>query len=332
MAVSKRGPNTPSGKEKSSKNAVSHGLRSTQIVTPNEVIVYDNFLNELIDFYKPEGPIERLQLERIATCKAKLKSLYDLEQAKQELLLQEHDAGSNKYIDKMTHLDPLVRGMLKESLMLKELVLPCDLNAELLADIVSEIDKFNGELSSDKDLKKYFPALTAYLDAIKSDATELHVRLMAVYEKLKRVIEDGEDYSEGLKALAVAINQSQDSRSSATPEALALERELDQYQEQARKKRGDKFTVQINMGLGKFPDQAKLKLVFASFRTILHAYQSCHQSIGEVQSSLALHKRTLTLPLDEADLLMRYQTSWERRLSTLIGEFMQLQRSRLLNG
>ena len=328
MASAKRGPNTPSGKEKSSKNAVSHGLRSTQIVTPNEVVVYDNFLNELIDFYKPEGPIERLQLERIATCKAKLKSLYDLEQAKQELLLQEHDASSIKYIDKMTHLDPLVRGMLKESLMLKELVLPCDLSAELLAEIVSEIDKFNGELSSDKDVKKHLPVLAAYLDAIKSDATELHVRLMAVYEKLKRAIEDGEDYSEGLKALV--SNQSQDSHSRATPEALALERELDQYQEQARKRRGDKFTVQINMGLGKFPDQAKLKLVFESFRTILRAYQSSHQVIGEVQSSLALHKRTLTLPLDEADLLMRYQTSWERRLSTLNGKFMQLQRLRML--
>ena len=329
MAPAKRGPNTPSGKEKSSQNAVTHGLRSTQIVTPSEVVSYDSFLNELLDFYKPEGPIERLQLERIATCKAKLKSLYDLEQAKQELLIQEHDASSNKYIDKMTYLGPLERGMLKELLRYKELVLPCDLNDDLLVEIVGEIDGFNGELSSDDEIRKHFPSLTAYLDALKSDATELHVRLMAIHEKLKRVIEDGDGYCEGLKILV--FNQAQSPSSTTTPEALALERELDEYQEQARKRRGDKFTVQINVGLGKFPDQPKLKLAFASFRTILHAYQSSHQAIGEVQSSLALHKRTLTLPVEEADLLMRYQTSWERRLSTLIGEFMQLQRLRLLN-
>ena len=329
MAPAKRGPNTPSGKEKSSQNAVTHGLRSTQIVTPSEVVSYDSFLNELLDFYKPEGPIERLQLERIATCKAKLKSLYDLEQAKQELLIQEHDASSNKYIDKMTYLDPLERGMLKELLRYEKLVLPCDLNDDLLVEIVGEIDGFNGELSSDDEIRKHFPSLTAYLDALKSDATELHVRLMAIHEKLKRVIEDGDGYCEGLKILV--FNQAQSPSSTTTPEALALERELDEYQEQARKRRGDKFTVQINVGLGKFPDQPKLKLAFASFRTILHAYQSSHQLIGEVQSSLSLRKRTLTLPVEEADLLMRYQTSWERRLSTLIGEFMQLQRLRLLN-
>ena len=329
MAPAKRGPNTPSGKEKSSKNAVSHGLRSTQIVTSSEVVSYDNFLNELIDFYKPEGPIERLQLERIATCKAKLKSLYDLEQAKQELLIQEHDTRSNNYIDKMTHLAPLVRGMLKELLIYKESVLPCDLNDDLLADIVGEIDGFGGKLDSNDEIKKYFPKLTAYLDVIESDTAELHMKLMAIHENLKRIIEDGDNYCEALKALA--LNASQDRLSSATPEALALERELDEHQEQARKRQEEKFTLQINVGLDKFPDQSKLKLAFESFRTIFHAYQSSHQLIGEVQSSLALHKRTLTLPVEEADLLMRYQTSWERRLSTLIGEFMQLQRLRLLN-
>lgn len=38
---------------------------------------------------------------------------------------------------------------------------------------------------------------------------------------------------------------------------------------------------------------------------------------------------TVSLPIEEADLLMRYQTAWERRLSTSMGEFMRMQEMRI---
>jgi hypothetical protein len=39
---------------------------------------------------------------------------------------------------------------------------------------------------------------------------------------------------------------------------------------------------------------------------------------------LALIVKSLVLPQTEADLLLRYQTTWERRLSTEVGVFVDL--------
>ena len=72
MAGNKRGPKTELGKQQSAKNSTTHGARSESITGPNEQAHFDTFLKELIDFYKPQGPLEKLQLERIATCTAKL--------------------------------------------------------------------------------------------------------------------------------------------------------------------------------------------------------------------------------------------------------------------
>lgn len=38
--------------------------------------------------------------------------------------------------------------------------------------------------------------------------------------------------------------------------------------------------------------------------------------------------KSVTLPSNESDLLMRYQTTLERRLSSAIGELLALQRQR----
>ena len=121
MAGTKRGPKTELGKRQSAKNSTTHGARSESITGPNEQAHFDTFLKELIDFYKPQGPLEKLQLERIATCKAKLKSLYELEQAKLRLLIDKHQADTNKYISDYPGLDPLVRGMMKELFLLEKL-------------------------------------------------------------------------------------------------------------------------------------------------------------------------------------------------------------------
>ena len=336
MAPAKRGPNTPSGKEKSSKNAVTHGLRSTQPVSTEEINDHDSFLKELVEFYKPKGPIEQLQLERIATCKAKLNSLYELERAKQALLIDQHRADTDKYIKESFGSSPLVRGMMKELFLLEKIgypypnfiFLPCQLNIKLLSEIVDEIDAFHGELISDADLKKYFPNLSTYLEGVDSDESALHVRLVAIAEQLEKIISD-DGYHEAVKL--IFRDKLKRVKLGPTPEDLEFDRQLEKHQEQTYKRLNLKPKVIVKDPPKQFPNQEKLTLVFKSFKTIYAAYITTQESAQSIRKKIDLHQRALSLPSEEADLLMRYQTSWERRLSTLIGELMQLQRLRALN-
>ena len=335
MAGSKRGPKTELGKQKSAKNSTTHGARSEAITGPGEEAHFDNFLKELIDFYQPQGPLEKLQLERIAICKAKLKSLYELEQAKLTLLIDQHQADNNKYISDYPGLDPLVRGMMKELFLLEKLgfsnqiCLPCQLTVEYLSDIVTEIDSFDGVLISDDDLRNYFPRLSSYLDNVESNEAALYVRLLGVGQQLEKIISD-DGYHEAVKLLF--HDKFKKVVRKPTPEEIEFDRQLELYQEQSRKRLGLKPRVIVKDPPVEFPNQEKLTSLFKAFKTLHKAYLVTKVKAKAVRSTIELHQRALSLPYEEADLLMRYQTSWERRLSTLIGEFMQLRRMRLLEG
>lgn len=338
MIVSKRGPKTESGKRKSAKNSTTHGARSQVITSPKEQVHFDGFLKELIDFYQPQGPIEQMQLERIATCKTKLKSLYELEQAKLALLIDQHKDNTDQYISEFSDLSPLVLGMIRELFFLETLglpdqvCLPCQLTIQLLSDIVAEIDSFVGVLASDDELRDYFPQLVAYLNGLESREAALHARLLGISHQLEKVIND-KDYYEAVKL--IFHEKFQEVIPEPTPEELDFDRQVELHQKkQANSRNGIKVRAKTKVVIKdsaiEFPDQEKLTSAFKTFKSIHQAYLMALETAESVRSRIQLHERALSLPNDEADLLMRYQTSWERRLSTLIGEFMQLRRMRLL--
>jgi len=78
------GPKSAAGKAKSSQNAVSHGLTSNRVM-PDEIRMVEEFTQELTHYYKPESPLEVLQIQRIAFCRAKLAKLKDMEVAGREI-------------------------------------------------------------------------------------------------------------------------------------------------------------------------------------------------------------------------------------------------------
>lgn len=73
-ALKSTGPTTVEGKICSSKNAVTHGLLSKDLVvhgeSPSE---YEIFRKSLIDTFQPEGSIELLLVEKIASCAWRLR-------------------------------------------------------------------------------------------------------------------------------------------------------------------------------------------------------------------------------------------------------------------
>ena len=87
MTTEKRGggPKTAKGKARSSVNATTHGLNSRVQSNSEEKALVQAYIKELADYYDPQSPLEKLQIERIAICRAKLHYLYELEQIKLSL-------------------------------------------------------------------------------------------------------------------------------------------------------------------------------------------------------------------------------------------------------
>ena len=61
------GPNTARGKQRSSTNAIRHGLTGRIVVLPTEDMdVYNSFSKELVDSLNPESPMERQLAQTVA--------------------------------------------------------------------------------------------------------------------------------------------------------------------------------------------------------------------------------------------------------------------------
>jgi len=95
------GPKSAAGKAKSSQNAVSHGLTSNRVM-PDEIRMVEEFTQELIHYYKPESPLEVLQIQRIAFCRAKLAKLIDMEVAGREIARRQIDLQPELVVQKLT--------------------------------------------------------------------------------------------------------------------------------------------------------------------------------------------------------------------------------------
>jgi hypothetical protein len=65
-ALKSTGPNTPEGKERSSQNAIKHGLLSKAVIVEGETMdAYDVFRETVFDDLQPKGAMETLLVEKI---------------------------------------------------------------------------------------------------------------------------------------------------------------------------------------------------------------------------------------------------------------------------
>ena len=74
------GPKSKTGKAVSKKNAMKHGLLAKEIVVRDEdPVEFACVLENLVDEYQPQGPLEGQLVERIAACMWRLRRLYRIE-------------------------------------------------------------------------------------------------------------------------------------------------------------------------------------------------------------------------------------------------------------
>lgn len=329
------GPKTTEGKSRSSKNATSHGLTSMVPSNSNEKALVDSYSKELIEYYKPESPLEQLQIQRIATCRAKLAYLYDLEQVKLSLAAKELESQPEKILEKIPGATGLAMGLAKEFITSGEIHLPCRLDLPLLEAICDEIHQMHGALENKHQFARALPRLTKYLNAYPvvglNNTSQWMEKLAAISKDLKLADEMGEKHVGKFEELIKGYLRSKEYEALMEKEAMKPEiEELEQYQEDLRIARGQK-PKKVEPAPKLDPDAiANIEAVKSYLKQFLRLHQSYKEAEGLVvqyQEVKGLMLRAISLPAAESDLLMRYQTTLERRLSSAIGELLALQRS-----
>lgn len=329
------GPKTIEGKSRSSKNATSHGLTSMVPSNSNEKALVDSYSKELIEYYKPESPLEQLQIQRIATCRAKLAYLYDLEQVKLSLTAKELESQPEKILEKISGATGLAMGMAKEFITSGQIHLPCRLDLPLLEAICEEIRQMHGAIENKNQFARALPRLTKYLNTYPvvglNNTSQWMEKLVAISKDLKMADEMGEKHAGKFEELIKGYLRSKEYEALMEKEAMRPEiEELEQYQEGLRIARGQKpkkVEPATKLDSDAIADMEAVKSHLKQFLKLHQSYQAAQGLVDQYQEIKGLMLRAISLPVAESDLLMRYQTTLERRLSSAIGELLALQRS-----
>jgi hypothetical protein len=226
----------------------------------------------------------------------------------------------------MPHIQGVTKGMLREMLTFGQTLLPCELTPEVLAQILLEVDSLAGSPETDEDLIETLPSLARYLSHVKSgkDHKSLLHRLVAVGEILRRTSSQGERYSEFATSL---MNKREAGEDVLDEHAKELDRYLEEQQAERAASKDGLAGFKVNILLSKLmPDAKEVSRAIDEFKILARAYIKAQLSVDEALELYKLGTQSVTLAAEEADRFLRYQTTLERRLSTAIGELLQMRK------
>jgi len=329
------GPKSAIGKANSSQNSLKHGITSSVARSVNEQSLIDSFVKELEDFYDPQSPLEKLQIQRIAICRAKLAKLYEVEGARLEMRSNKLEHSTESIFKELPHIKGVEKGMVHEMAVFGQLILPLGLTSEVLKKIAQEALALEAK-NQVKDPWKLLPSLSQFLEQIiEFNINEsLDSRLDIVCAYIQKVLDEGDLYHEHLKLTLGSNNHF----GLAPEDVIEEEDELDLYikqsQEKLRQKQGANKKVKVTPVLieeEKTQDLNAVDILEQSkvFIDLYRYSQEAQKGFEQFMQTKSLMLKSVTLPSNESDLLMRYQTTLERRLSSAIGELLALQRQRL---
>lgn len=337
----KVGPKTAIGKTIASQNSLKHGFTSNRAITPIEKEAYANYLAKLNHYYQPQNPIEQLQLERIAMCKIKLDRLYALEDAQLTIAITKFEREPDLVLDQIAAATGVVRGMVKELIQFGKVTLPCKLSATALQGICKEVEEGGRDPAklTDAEIETHYPQLAKYLKSYYavdlSIEEDLLVKLRHVFESITKTMKGGNNYHESLKIIFDQLFQEKmaapreeevmSDHELELQQMIAEQQEVRDQQQRHKKPKESPKPPDTSMKRAQFE---KYIQVFLDLRNALATCQKVHDHFVKTKELMA---KAVTLPQSESDLLMRYQTTLERRLSTAIGELLLLQGKRLSN-
>ena len=320
------GPKTSEGKAKSSLNAIKFGVSTFRAVTEEEKLLVDGFTKELLDYYEPKSPLEIMQLERIALCRAKLKRLYEVEQAKLQIVKDQIAFFPEKILDQLKVEAGIAKTLALEELQFQTMNLPFGLTLAELTAIGQEVKGLHGTITSEKEFQRRLPQLANFIKAYDFDEpsqkSPFFNRLDIMLVEIKKIVAGEKPILNAITKALVRLMDEQDQEKTAQKEAQddADVRELmatldPHYQKEANIDKPLQV-VPVHQVMDNLP----------VLNLLLDAAKRAQKLVMHVAQAKETIFKSLLLPQTEADLLLRYQTTWERRLSTEVGEFIELRR------
>lgn len=301
---SSTGPKTTAGKAKSSMNALSHGLTSERVM-PDEVKMVQEFTQALTDFYKPESPLEVLTIQRIALCRAKLAKLIDIELAGREIRRRQIENTPEIVMAQLTQFSQDLRDKALAHLAGTSLLDQFDLDESTLQAMEQEIRPVVKKFEISGGLQANFPVLSAYLartpQAVNEfDGIGVNQRLTIFINKIDDLVSLKFKKANANDLLLVKLNR-EDALASLAQQRPPLNADVQIH--------GDQLLASLS------PLVAFFDLI-AQVREVLECFES-HKS---------WMLRSVDLSAPEGERMMKYQTMLERRLSSTMGELLELQK------
>lgn len=180
-----------------------------------------------------------------------------------------------------------------------------NLTPELLKTFSEEIKSAGGKLDQDDDIHTQLPRISQFIDEaaerLKISGEAVILRIGSSIQELFN--EGGKDHSELNELLHLGLDVLKSK--ARGDEVFVIKANAKQVQE-------DVDIQKINDALSAI---TKLNLIASRA-------QDVSKEFDRMQDLLL---RSVTLGGEESDRLMRYQTTWERRLSSAIGELLALQ-------
>ena len=319
MAAPKRtgGPKTAQGKAVSARNSLQHGLRSRTAMPGAEQQAMDALVAQLAAYYRPRSPLETLQIQRIARCAAKLNTLYAVEKAKTALALMGSQATDDQAMLQFAHYPAAARNLALELMQPSQTNPKFGLTDTMLNQLCQEMDDFAGVLENESHLAAGFPKLARFLRSTEIEGFDgpysMDHRLWAVASLLEthmRVV------GSGVQGEAITKEDLFDQVISR----IALADQLKESIRQAARPRNDAI-----------PYQSLVHDDFNVFKRLRQCRQQAQEIATQFPQVKALLAASTTMPGEDSDRLMRYQTTLEKQLSRYIGELLQLKNAILPN-
>lgn len=303
------GPRTEIGKAASSKNSIKHGLTTLGFTGGYEAEEGQAYINELIAYYKPQSPLEKLQIQRIAVSRAKLAKLYAVEQAAQDLAVLNLEVNSADVWRRIGGFSVASQRIAVSMARGEKSVLPLGLNEKKLKEINLEIDGLKSLLGDELTMRHFLKRTVRFLETLRSKSDE------------------GEFSAD--RYLSWAVKKIQDfsvAQFSAETEKGSYEEMLANLHLPDEVRGLPKVSVRAHFDEDRFHDSVCLDLRY--FSQLWQDFVAARELVERFHKTKALMVKAITPSAEESDRLMRYQTSIERRLSSAIGELLTLQARR----
>ena len=288
------GPTTESGKNASSKNAVTHGATSPKLLNDAEHERYITLLADLKETYPNHNPLVRMQLERIAKLNIQLERIQNTIDAQ----FQMSRATSSIYENLLKTLDIDQ----KTASLIADTMFGMGSSDEFLEEFHFEVSMELRSLyppnrpTSHQEFLEKTPNLCRYLH---HEAGEQNLSIKDyIDQKIPILKEDNPNhFAPGLNVKFIF----QDERPIVSEQRL--EEAIREVELKELKRAAEWYSNEISRFIRR------------------------NQKVSDFVKLLEINEFSTTPDLDQLDRLMRYQTTLQRQLSTAIGELLALNKS-----